>query len=91
MKKETPSYRIYYPDGSQETKELSGKLTLEPMQKIVGGDIELVRCTDKDYILIVNEMGAIKGMPENANASEWSLYPHTLRGTCILVREKWVD
>lgn len=58
-------------DGSQETREHEKKLTLEEMQTIVGGYIELTTCSYEGKIrqLVVNEDGGPKDLPRNLAAS----------------------
>ena len=56
-------------DGSIETFEPEGKyLSLEQLQKAVGGYIETVTI-DNGNILIVNEEGKLQGLPYNAEAT----------------------
>lgn len=53
-----------------ETKTITDKkLTLEEMQKFVGGLVELVYLGNGDH-LIVNEEGILLGLPRNQEATE---------------------
>jgi len=66
------SYIWYKTDGSYGQVDLDHKLTLEEMQKLVGGYIERVkvRYYGKVKDMWVNEEGLIHGLPVNAGASK---------------------
>ena len=53
-------------DGTSETLN---DLSLESMQKAVGGYIELVRSHQSEYDFICDEEGKLKGYPINAKAT----------------------
>jgi hypothetical protein len=53
-------------DGSTEKRE--GKPTLETLQKIVGGYIEIVRLSQK-LSMVINEDGIRLGLPTNKEAT----------------------
>jgi len=52
------------------TKE-DGSLSLDQMQKAVGGFIEIVQCheVEGDSILVINEEGKLEGLPVNQRAT----------------------
>jgi hypothetical protein len=62
--------RIIRADGTEEIIE--GKLTLEVMQKTVGGYIE-VMTTNKGKRMVMNEDGRRLGLPYNAKATEYAI------------------
>jgi hypothetical protein len=62
--------RIIRADGTEEIIE--GKLTLEVMQKTVGGYIE-VMTTNNGKRMIMNEDGRRLGLPYNAKATEYAI------------------
>lgn len=43
--------------------------TLEEMQEIVGGYIEIVPCVDSTKILVINEEGKLENLPINVEAT----------------------
>ncbi len=55
-------------DGQQE--EITGKPTLEQLQKAVGGLIEAVHIVGSKKVMIVNEEGLLKNLPLNPIASQ---------------------
>lgn len=58
---------ILNPDRSVKRME---KMGLKHFNSVVGGFIEYVRCPMfPDYVMIVNEEGLLKGLPENLLAS----------------------
>lgn len=62
-------------DGSvTEIKPRNGTdFTLEEMQEVVGGYIEVVRSMEMDRIMVVNEEGKLKKLPFNPKAT--AFYP----------------
>jgi hypothetical protein len=65
-------YLVIQPDGTYEQKETKKKeLSLEQLQKLVGGYIELVHVKYKGrrYEAYVNEEGKLKNMPFNPKAT----------------------
>jgi len=48
----------------------NGKLTLEQLQKVVGGWVEVVVVPDCHNLLIVDEDGKLKNLPVNVTASK---------------------
>jgi hypothetical protein len=44
--------------------------TLDELQELVGGYIELLGVPSKDRVLVVNEDGRLKGLPLNKNATD---------------------
>lgn len=77
----------YHPDGRIE--EGPERMTLEELQKAVGGYIELVPCILKRRMLIANEDGIGLGLAVNAQASRLvsppTLMHAGLRGVVLLV------
>jgi hypothetical protein len=59
-------------DGNTVTREEFENGTLERLQQLVGGYIETVPCIFKDYILVIDEEGKLKGLQENRIANELS-------------------
>lgn len=84
-------FEIIKPDGTKE--DINRKMTLEEMQKAVGGYIEL--CPTKPgsgrRVLVVNEEGLLKDLPVNpeatklANPGTWIQLPG-LRGNVLVAR-----
>ena len=60
--------KIIQVDGTEKDVNKE-KLTLEYMQEVVGGYIEIVTFPDRT-MLICNEEGRLKGLPINKRASE---------------------
>lgn len=64
--------KILKTDGS--TVEVSPKngtdYTLEEMQEIVGGYIEIIPCIDRRKILVINEEGKLNDLPVNFEATK---------------------
>lgn len=61
--------RVIRADGTREELE-DREPTLEELQEVVGGYIEIVRSyQDLDEVLVVNEEGRLKGLPINELAS----------------------
>ena len=72
MKKEQSiKCEIIYTDGrTEETKPKNGKwFTLEEMQEIVGGLIELVHLRQGNRYMVVNEEGKVNDLPYNEVAT----------------------
>ena len=63
--------RVIHPDGTEETKWIDKKPTLEELQSAVEGYIEYVRLPrgNGHQQMVVNEEGLIHGLPFNAEAS----------------------
>ena len=61
---------LYTPNGGEKDiiSKVRNKLSLEEMQKLVGGYIEIVRLND-GRIIIVNEEGLLQGLPVNIEAT----------------------
>jgi hypothetical protein len=51
-------------------KEKNGEFSLEELQSVVGGYIELVRCLDGKNFMIINEDGKGLKLPINHKATE---------------------
>ena len=68
MKKEAT---IIYPDGREEkvSPANGNDFSLEEVQKIVGGYVEVIGLSD-DNILLLNEDGKLMGLAENVKANE---------------------
>ena len=68
MKKEAT---IIYPDGREEkiSPANGNDFSLEEVQKIVGGYIEVIELSDGN-LLVCNEEGKIMSLPENPKATE---------------------
>lgn len=83
---------IIWADGNLEVND--DKLTLEYMQKVVGGYIEIVPLQD-GRLLVCNEEGKIQGLPENKHATMiWEeSYGKTdiIMGNVIITNEKELD
>lgn len=53
-----------------------GMFTLDELRRYVGCDlIEIVRTTDVDVVLVIDDSGKLKNKPYNAKASEWADIP----------------
>lgn len=63
-------------DGSiTELKPLNGTdFTLEEMQGVVGGYIEVVGTMDESRVMVLNEEGKLKKLPLNSKAT--AIYPN---------------
>lgn len=76
---------LYKVDGSKEPLTLNTKTSLETLQKLVGGLIEVIHINGKD--LIINEEGRLLDLPINP----WKFGLNTMweneyfRGDVILV------
>jgi len=80
--------RKIYTDGKSEEGEW--KMSLEQMQKFVGGYIEQVRSNIPHRALIVNEEGFLDNLPQNPQATAlvaagMSVIDH-IRGNALLVK-----
>jgi hypothetical protein len=74
-------YSILYADGKQEDFTCGkGELTLDKLQEIVGGYIEILDVKD-GKTLVVNEEGLFKNLSRNTKAS--SLYGAPLDGNVV--------
>ena len=67
---------IYRADGSrQETSPKNGTdYTLEELQAIVDGYIELVHSADGEQLMVVDEEGKLKAKPRNDAATLWYIH-----------------
>ena len=76
---------IYKTNGEViETTPKNGKdFSLEEMQAIVGGYIEIVYL-DNGQIMVVNEEGKINGLPLNENASMLVGYTDLIMGDVLV-------
>ena len=86
--------KIYLTDGhSQEVMPADGKqFTLEELQKIVGGYIEIVQpvCFDiYDRVMVVNEEGRLEGLEQNAMAS--AIAGQTIVGNALFVQPNYLN
>lgn len=63
---------IFKTDGTRhEILPKDGKyFSLEEIQEIVGGYIQMIPCVNPDYLCIMNEEGKLKGLPFNGLATE---------------------
>lgn len=62
------------------------------LQDMVGGFFEIVRpqgMRTTDYVMIVNESGLMRGLPENRAGS--SLYRHTIVGDIVIMPERFTS
>lgn len=59
---------FFFPNGMRGVT--TKKLTLEQMQEMVGGYIEIVPSLKEGHVLIVNEEGLLQNLPLNPAASE---------------------
>lgn len=71
-----------------ETQPKGVVFSLQELQDIVGGFIEIVHLP-KRKLMIVNEEGKLNGLPFNAKASE--LYPDVIVGDVLVCDLKEVD
>ena len=79
-----------YADGRVED-ELELAMTLEEMQAFVGGYIEMVPAAERNRALIVNEEGALRGLPFNETATPLAkegvrMLGGKLRGNVLVVK-----
>ena len=81
---------IYRVDGTLETvTPAAGEFTLDEVQSIVGGYVELVQLAEG--FLLVDEDGRYKGLPLNLQATALailSLGPLTIVGTALHTNDK---
>lgn len=89
--------KIIRPDGKEE--EINRKLSLEEMQAIVGGYIEIIKANIPHRSLVVNEEGLLLDLPRNETAYKL-LHPafdwkgqegyesFCLHGTVILIKSQ---
>jgi Domain of unknown function (DUF3846) len=80
-----------YADGTVEEGEW--KMTLEEMQKFVGGWIEMVPSVIARRSLIINEEGLLKDLPPNTEATSLTspfvlMSPGGIRGNALLIKSK---
>lgn len=81
--------KIYTDGRIEDCKE---KMTLEQMQKFVGGYIEMVPSNVAHRMLVVNEEGLLDQLPHNVEASKF-VNPRTLvldfiRGNALLIKSR---
>lgn len=81
-------YKIITPNGDVTEGESDKPFTLEWMQGVVGGYIEMVY-VDGDRILICDEEGHLKGLQPNLTACE--LVDSEIVGTVIVADERLVE
>ena len=62
-------YNYYKTDGTKEIIETKKPMSLDLLQHLVGGSIELVRLKNGNE-LFVNEEGAIKSLPRNPHFTQ---------------------
>ena len=64
--------KIIKADGTeQEVLPKDGKyFSLEEMQEIVGGFIEMISCNDQNFLCVLNEEGKINELPINEKATK---------------------
>ena len=77
---------IIYPNAPKEhtTPKNGTDFSLEELQSIVGGYIEIVHLDDDEFIMVVNEEGRLLGLPSNRDASSIAWQP--IVGTALLCR-----
>ena len=77
---------IIYPDAPKKHIAPSNgtDFSLEELQSIVGGYIEIVHLDDDEFIMVVNEEGRLLGLPSNHDASSIAWQP--IVGTALLCR-----
>ena len=64
--------------------------TLDELQELVGGYIELLGVPSKDRVLVVNEDGRLKGLPFNKNATD--LYQRdTIVGDAVITMKELIE
>lgn len=67
---ESKAYVLYADGRSNEVSPANGTdFSLEEMQKIVGGNIEICECHDSSMILVINEEGKLEGLDFNYDAT----------------------
>lgn len=65
----------------QPVQPADGKhFTLAEVQKFVGGYVELLRLPD-GHVMLINEEGKLKGLPENGLATKLALEAHAIADT----------
>jgi hypothetical protein len=67
------NFVIIQPDGTRIEKEENSSATLDELQNIVGGYIEIAPVPypiNKELQIIVNEEGAVQGLPQNFEGTE---------------------
>lgn len=57
--------------------------SLEEMQEMVGGYIEICETHDPEFILVINEDGKMQGLPINAGATGMYKYAFTKQGQLV--------
>lgn len=83
------------PDGSYESVEPKNKssFTLERMQSMVEGYIQMLPCNEDGFILIVNEEAGLgKLFQENIRGSMYYKYGRTtmLKGNVLMTKQNYI-
>ena len=80
---------IIYPNGTMEIRNKQD--SLEFYQEIVGGTIEVVRCFDKN-VMVINDEGKIRGLKRNGLATLYYGNPFDeIVGTVVIDKEDGPD
>ena len=80
---------IIYPNGTMEIRNKQD--SLEFYQEIVGGTIEIVRCFDKN-VMVINDEGKIRGLKRNGLATLYYGNPFDeIVGTVVIDKEDGPD
>lgn len=80
---------IIHPNGAMEIR--NKKDSLEFYQEIVGGPIEIVRCFDKN-VMVINDEGKIRGLKRNGLATLYYNNPFDeIVGTVVIDKEDGPD
>lgn len=72
---------IKMPGARATTMTINGNNTLEDLQRMVSGYIEVLPYHDEKFSVLVNEEGAINGMPYNCQFDESSIF-----GPAVIVK-----
>ena len=72
------TYILHHTTGRREMITTRLPLTLEQLQELVGGSIEIV--SDESYTLVINEEGRLRGLPRNTNYPQ--LVGKVVQGVC---------
>ena len=75
-------YLVLKPDGSRTEVEMEDKISLEMLQKTVGGYIEVVK-VGKGHVAVINEEGRLKGLKSNAYMPEYC-------GNIVIARKNFI-
>jgi hypothetical protein len=71
-------------NGACEVKEHDAPLTLEELQHLVSGYIEIVVIHGHKGQMVVNEEGLLKGMRHNPTASDMTVNKHHIVGVAVV-------